>query len=328
MWLDWGWLGSIAASALSQAKPRKKGLSPSRTRLSWGCRPRRLSFWMSRSGALSDRLRRRQGSDPRKGPEFRGTSKPTRSLWWAYLSIRLSVGGGPKARDSHGSQLLRYRLAVRVAKPADTDPIVAMLSSARLTKYTTVTATATDALELYAWNAHVSAALMVPSHFAEVLTRNAVDEALTAVHGPRWPWSAGFERSLPSPNGPGYNPRRDLQQTRRRHTSTGKVIADLKFVFWVKMFTARHDRVWRSQIHGLFPNAAGLNQSTLRNRIYDDLDHIRKLRNRLAHHEPILNRTLTNDLSRMLKLVELRSAETRAWLDQLEEASAGIAARP
>jgi hypothetical protein len=34
-------------------------------------------------------------------------------------------------------------------------------------------------------------------------------------------------------------------EPRRREPTTGKVIPELKFVFWQKMFTGRHDvRVW------------------------------------------------------------------------------------
>jgi hypothetical protein len=206
---------------------------------------------------------------------------------------------------------------------------VSVLSAARLTKYSAAKSLPGDALELYAWNAHISAALMIPSHFAEVLTRNAVSDALTTVYGPNWPWSTAFTLSLPSPHPPVYNPRRDLERTRGKHQTTGKIIADLKLAFWGTMFTARHhDRLWKNQIHGLFPNATEQDARKLRERIRVDLDHIRNLRNRLAHHEPVITRNLADDLARMLELVELRSSETRGWLASLEEASTGLGARP
>jgi hypothetical protein len=218
---------------------------------------------------------------------------------------------------------------MRLAKPADAAPVIAALSAARLSKYYAAQPAALDALELYAWNAQVSAAFMVPAHFAEVLTRNAVSDALTAVYGPKWPWDHGFELSLPNPYPPAYNPRRDLLQVRSKHHTTGKVIADLKFVFWQKMFTARHDtRVWDAQILTLFPNTAEADPKKLRTRIYDDLEHIRGLRNRIAHHEPILTRNLPDDLDRTLELIKLRCTVTRDWVDHLEDALHAIASRP
>lgn len=222
-----------------------------------------------------------------------------------------------------------YLSAVRLAKPSTPAPIVSVLSAARLTKYSAAKPAPADALELYAWNAHISSALMIPSHFAEVLTRNAVSDALTTVYGPDWPWSTAFTLSLPSPYPPVYNPRRDLERTRAKHSTTGKVIADLKFAFWEAMFTARHhNRLWKNQIHGLFPNATEADAKKLRERIRVDLDHIRNLRNRLAHHEPVITRNLADDLARMLELVELRSSETSIWLASIEDASTGLETRP
>jgi hypothetical protein len=80
-----------------------------------------------------------------------------------------------------------------------------------------------------------------PRHFAEITTRNAVVEALTAVYGARWPWNPTFVRSLPNPKGKVFNLRRNLQVVASHELTTGKVIAELKFVFWQTMFTACHD---------------------------------------------------------------------------------------
>ncbi|MDN5804393.1 MAG: hypothetical protein L0H26_07395 [Microlunatus sp.] len=250
-------------------------------------------------------------------------------LRWAFVLSSVVRERRPRGPLTHDSWNPLYLSPVRPVKPANAAQIVEALSAPRLTKYCAAEPVLDEALELYAWNAQVSAALMVPAHFAEVVTRNAVSEALTSVYGERWPWSSVFEFSLPSPHSPAYNPRRDLQSVRGKHPTTGKVIADLKFVFWQKMFTARHDgRVWRHPILSLFPNAAEGDPVKLRQRLYDDLEHIRRLRNRVAHHEPVIGRNLGDDLARMLELVAIRSAETGAWLNLIEQASSAIAARP
>ncbi|WP_196812316.1 hypothetical protein [Nocardia sp. CNY236] len=187
----------------------------------------------------------------------------------------------------------------------------------------------TRAMALYGWNARVSAALMLPSHFAEVTIRNAVSEALTTVYGSRWPWNLGLQRSLPAPAGPVYSPRQDLLNTRNRESTTGGVISELKIVFWQSMFTARHDvRVWNHHILNLFPNASGPTPSDLRRRIYTDLESIRKLRNRVAHHEPILARNLGEDLNRIIELIELRSKPAGVWVRAMEDVSTLLIERP
>ena len=118
---------------------------------------------------------------------------------------------------------------------------------------------ASAAVALYDWNAQVSGAFMAPLHICEVVIRNAVSDALTAVYGPRWPWSPVFETSLPSSGR--YNPRIDLQSarfdplTRQDRLTTGKVIPELRFVFWQKMFTARYDlRIWDVHLRRVMPS--------------------------------------------------------------------------
>lgn len=245
------------------------------------------------------------------------------------LAFRLSAGGGRKARKSRDAARTVYISHVPAATPHDDANIRSALSAPRIGTY--VQAARGDtvrAVELYGWNARVSAALMLPAHFAEVTTRNAVDEALTGVYGSRWPWNPTFVQSLPNPKGKGYNPRRNLQLVAGHEPTTGKVIAELKFVFWQTMFTARHDgRVWGPQIGALFPNAT-IGAKALRGRVYDDLDAIRQLRNRIAHHEPIFARDLSKDLARMLELVDLRSTATSRWVRAMEDATTTLTERP
>lgn len=212
----------------------------------------------------------------------------------------------------------------------DHQELVATLSPARLSTYRVATG-GDDALglDLYAWHARVASAMLLPAHFAEVAIRNAVADALETVYGARWPWSPGFERSLPDP-ARGYSPSRDLRDVRRSNPTTGKVIAELKFAFWQSMFTSRHDRrVWIPHIHGALPNGpAATTPSVLRSRVYGDLEVIRRLRNRVAHHEPILARDLPADLDRIMELIELRSLATAEWVRSIEEVSGLLVARP
>lgn len=206
------------------------------------------------------------------------------------------------------------------------------LSEARIETYEAATGVEGDdiaTLELYAWNAQVSGALLAPLHICEVVMRNAVSYVLEEQYGNRWPWSPGFERSLPDPEA-GYSQRKDLQHARRNSHTTGKLIPELKFVFWQKMFTQRHDmRLWNSHLMHIFPNidqSKPINQ--LRKEIYDELEHIRELRNRIAHHEPVFKRNLTDDFSRIVNLIELRCNVTADWMVNNQQALTIINARP
>lgn len=180
---------------------------------------------------------------------------------------------------------------------------------------------------LYGWNASLSAALMIPTHFAEVTTRNAAAERLERVYGPRWPWSVGFEQSLPNSNF--YSPKKDLQSVRTNHSTTGKIIAELKLAFWVSLFTARHhNRLWEDHIFTIFPYSSYTNEEALRKEVRKRLEMVRLLRNRIAHHEPVFTRNLVRDLQEMKELIKFRSPELSVWVDSMEGVTALLPQRP
>lgn len=188
-----------------------------------------------------------------------------------------------------------------------------------------------DVLALYAWNAEISAAFMVPLHLCEVAIRNAAAEAIEAVHGANWPWVNGFIRSLPVPRRPiDYDPQRNLQQVASRQPTVGKVVSDLNFAFWEKVFTQGQDsRIWDAHFRAVLPGApAVLTVAQARAKVFADLEAIRRFRNRIAHHEPIFARNLTADYASIRELVEYRRPVAAAWLDKVERVTALIGVRP
>jgi hypothetical protein len=187
-----------------------------------------------------------------------------------------------------------------------------------------------SALALYAWNARISGALLTPLHICEVVTRNAVADALESIHGQNWPWNPGFERSLPRQGGPGYDALGDLQNVRKKLKTTGQVIAELKFVFWEKMFTSRHDhRIWNSQLRRVMPNLDDANSiAENRRKIFEDLNQIRLLRNRIAHHEPVFTRDLLADFHLIQGLVKARCATASDWLYAQQQVVQALEERP
>lgn len=206
------------------------------------------------------------------------------------------------------------------------------LSAPRIGTYeaaTTGTPQLPSALALYAWNAQVSASMLAPLHFCEVAIRNAVADAIAAAHGPQWPWDAGFMRSLPNPS-KGYNPRSDLMSARAGKTTPGKVIPELKFIFWQTIFTRRFDAgLWVHHLRTVLPHADPLkSDAQVRALVYAELEQLRKLRNRIAHHEPIFRRNLTDDFQKIHDLISIRCPVTAAWMVQNQQAQGLIAIKP
>lgn len=61
--------------------------------------------------------------------------------------------------------------------------------------------------------------------------------------------------------------------------------------------------MWNHQILALFPNATETRPQDFHLRIYNDLEAIRLLWNRMSHHEPIFTRNLADDLLKILDLL-------------------------
>lgn len=136
-------------------------------------------------------------------------------------------------------------------------------------------------------------------------------------------------RSLPNPS-IGYNPRKDLMAARAGKGTTGKVIPELKFIFWQTIFTSRFDsRLWTHHLRTVLPHSdASKSIGQIRALIYAELEQLRKLRNRIAHHEPIFKRNLTDDLQKVHDLIAIRCPMTAAWMLRNQQTQALIASKP
>jgi hypothetical protein len=188
-----------------------------------------------------------------------------------------------------------------------------------------------NALALYQWNFQISAAFFVPLQMCEIAIRNGVAEALERVHGENWPWSKGFAQSLPVPKVSfQYNPRTDLTNVAKVQKTTGKVIAELRFAFWQQIFTSGQDgRLWTPHLHSVFPGIAPtVSIKIARDTAHQNLFTVRKLRNRIAHHEPIFNRNLQAELFMLRDMIGWKSSVAISWLDRVEGVSALLNSKP
>jgi hypothetical protein len=188
-----------------------------------------------------------------------------------------------------------------------------------------------NALTLYQWNFQVSAALFIPLHMCEIAIRNGVAEALERVHGANWPWSNGFIQSLPIPkNKYRYNAQNNLTDVGKIQSTTGKVIAELNFAFWQQIFTSGQDnRLWTPHLRSVFPRIPStVRIPDARHTAFQNLFAVRRLRNRIAHHEPIFSRNLKADYSVLRDMIGWRSSAAVSWLDRIEGVTTLLSSKP
>ncbi len=202
-----------------------------------------------------------------------------------------------------------------------------LLSEARLGPYLEATdGSLTSALRLYHWNAQISSAFHEVLHYVEVGLRNAMDTQLSA-------WATG----LAAQSSWYCDPRVPLTARTRRKVAEarsnagrgglpeihGKVVAELMLGFWWSLLSEEYNRrLWQPCLRHAFDGPVR------RTRLHSELDDLRRLRNRIAHHEPIHGRNLAADHHRILDVAERISPRLSERIDAVSRVPGVLLERP
>ncbi len=179
------------------------------------------------------------------------------------------------------------------------------------------------AIALYLYNARVAKAFMFPLGVVEVTLRNAIDALLVVRHGLTWYLQPNFRNNVLMPEG-----LTTLDKAIDRTGSgavRGQVVAELTFDFWSNLLRPEYGDLWRTGLNVVFPN---ISRTTTRHDVQLMAKAINRFRNRVAHHEPVLDINVTDIHAKIVKLVSLRCSETAAWLKHHSTVSAMIHTRP
>jgi hypothetical protein len=218
------------------------------------------------------------------------------------------------------------------------------LSADRLATYLTVASgSRLKALALYEWNIRVASALQQDLCHLEIGLRNAYDSALRThwtgptdwtsdpggVFPPKWSTRGGKGTANPKARiDVNATPRAQLLKARQdaggAAASPGKVVAELSLGFWRYLSVKRHEKhLWVPHLHHAFP--AG----TDRARDVDDRIHrLHNIRNRVAHHEPLLGVSLLARLGDIIDLATMINPDLGSYIDATTQIRDAIADRP
>lgn len=201
---------------------------------------------------------------------------------------------------------------------------------------------AQHALDLYEWNTGLGAALMHDLAHLEVGLRNAYDRALGNVPDLPQHWTAcgdqifapvrrtrrrrtagGVVRTTVDVNA---RSRASLEHARREvgwAAPPGKVVAQLSFGFWRYLTSAAHEvTLWRPALHRAFPRGTERRDVDLR------IGRLHQLRNRVAHHEPLLTVDVMASAEDARHLAGLLHPRLREHLDRTSTVSEQVECRP
>lgn len=150
-----------------------------------------------------------------------------------------------------------------------------------------------DMLARYYWNITLGESLYPTLSGLEVTLRNSIHQAgATIFTNDRWfddprvlPLQTREQAQLD-------DAKHELMR-RGRPLEVGRIIAELPFAFWTGLLNAPYERrLWHPRAAlGLLPIAFPFVPNRYRSRqpIFDRVNKVRFLRNRIAHHEPIWN---------------------------------------
>ncbi|SFP23171.1 Abi-like protein [Cohaesibacter marisflavi] len=208
----------------------------------------------------------------------------------------------------------------------DVEAIAALKGSLSEPRFATYLAKAsgneTFAFALYLYNVKLAKSFLFPLSVTEVTLRNAVDSALLKIFGAAWHEDANFRDTVLTPQSLSTL---DKAIERARSNARDKVIAELTFDFWSNLFRNEYSNLWRTKANIAFP---GLSHGEGRRQIQTLVKEINRLRNRVAHYEPILDLNVPDLQSKMIKLVELRCKITADWMRHHSTVSAVMRSRP
>jgi abortive infection bacteriophage resistance protein len=164
-----------------------------------------------------------------------------------------------------------------------------------------------EALKLYVYNTQLSESFYFPLQGLEVSLRNAIHNELSAHYGADWLYSGSMILHYPQEA-------KIMEALKKLYPvrNPSKVVAELNLGFWIGLFSRHYEELWRQHLRSLFVNT---HKPLLRKDIYKALNNIRLLRNRIAHHEPIIQRDLETDFNSILMIVSMMCDETATWIE-------------
>ncbi|MEM8832557.1 MAG: Abi family protein [Cyanobacteria bacterium P01_G01_bin.19] len=193
------------------------------------------------------------------------------------------------------------------------------LSQDRLQSYLKATGgDKTTALQLYMWNTDLSAALYKPLQGLEITLRNAFHRELSKTYGSDWYNQIPHVLTDIS----NENIAKVIKEINKRgKTATPpRVVAELSFGFWVSLLGYGRKgndnyemKLWRPALYKAFSNRPS--RKFNRKSANKEFTHIKELRNRIAHHEPIIHKQdVLSEYYRILDGLSWLCKDTAVWV--------------
>lgn len=201
-----------------------------------------------------------------------------------------------------------------------------LLSPGRIAEYELLCGGNTvSALRLHCWNTEICEAFYGPLQYLELALRSVITRELVTLFGQR-DWWGSPQAQLH------YAARQKITDAAALLRRSGlpadphQITEELPFGFWVSLLGPGNNydqRLWRTALHRAFPGYRGRRRS-----LHQQFDHLRTLRNKIAHHCPIHHRHLTADYEAILGCLRYIDASLAVMVERHSRVSEVLGRRP
>lgn len=151
----------------------------------------------------------------------------------------------------------------------------------------------TRTLSLYRYNVKASLEMFAVVGAFEIALRNSIDKIMTTYYGHDWLRDSILTGGI-FDNQKCRDHARIIRAAyekliRQNNYTHSHLLSKMEFGIWKYMFSTPQFRASNRVLLQVFPNKPTSNRETQYNNtyIFNELDHVNSLRNRIAHHEPI-----------------------------------------
>ena len=181
------------------------------------------------------------------------------------------------------------------------------------------------AMALYDWNVCVSAVFFEAISYTEVLLRNAMDAQFSPLRHDepaRESWLCDAEVLRPKSLERVLEAVSKIEQEGKLPTRA-RVVANLSFGFWRALLDKQYKELWIGRFRHAFPNGSGD-----RKQVASLMARLNPFRNRLAHHEAIIDADIESRHDDLIELTRLIDASAATWVETRSQVPEVLAWRP
>lgn len=172
----------------------------------------------------------------------------------------------------------------------------------------------------YKFNMELSSELNKAIHIFEVVLRNAVVREWNSLNSCNdWPMNKVGISTAKKYEDMFRDIDKAIYRTKKRNPNNGDVISCLMLGFWKKMLSSKFDVQNVRIVKKIFPNKVSWKPKLVDEigDIHKKIELIWKLRNRVAHHEPIFHlRDIKENYDLILEMIEMIDRDSLFLLDE------------